>query len=357
MKDQYQLVETRLQEKLENGTTRCHLCLWRCKISHGQRGFCQAHVNRHGTLYNLSYGILSSIDIDFIEEKPVRHYRPGTKVMSVGSYGCSFRCGGCHNLNISWGVSVLDDLARGQSKEAWVPPQQLVDAAIRAGVQGIAFTYSEPAVWLEYVLDVCELAHQAGLYTVYVSNSFVTDEALALLAGQVDVLCSDIKSLRDDFYTEICRPAKVEQVLASIKKAHDLGIHVETRTNIIPGKNDDPQEHYKIACWIRNNLGADSPWHITRFFPAYKLSDVPKTPEYMLFDAEAEAKRAGLKHVYVYNDKGCDCATENKPVEVYLNSSAEALHQIKHCAASCCGEQGVLLKKYEEQQLEVNNDK
>ncbi len=357
MKDQYQLVETRLQEKLENGTTRCHLCLWRCKISHGQRGFCQAHVNRHGTLYNLSYGILSSIDIDFIEEKPVRHYRPGTKVMSVGSYGCSFRCGGCHNLDISWGVSVLDDLARGQSKEAWVPPQQLVDAAIRAGVQGIAFTYSEPAVWLEYVLDVCELAHQAGLYTVYVSNSFVTDEALALLAGQVDVLCSDIKSLRDDFYTEICRPAKVEQVLASIKKAHDLGIHVETRTNIIPGKNDDPQEHYKIACWIRNNLGADSPWHITRFFPAYKLSDVPKTPEYMLFDAEAEAKRAGLKHVYVYNDKGCDCATENKPVEVFLNSSAEALHQIKHCAASCCGEQGVLLKKYEEQQLEVNNDK
>ena len=357
MKDQYQLIETRLQEKLENGTTRCHLCLWRCKISHGQRGFCQAHVNRHGTLYNLSYGILSSIDIDFIEEKPVRHYRPGTKVMSVGSYGCSFRCGGCHNLDISWGVSVLDDLARGQSTEAWVPPQQLVDAARRAGVQGIAFTYSEPAVWLEYVLDVCELAHQAGLYTVYVSNSFVTDEALALLAGQVDVLCSDIKSLRDDFYAEICRPAKVEQVLASIKKAHDLGIHVETRTNIIPGKNDDPQEHYKIACWIRDNLGADSPWHITRFFPAYKLSDVPKTPEYMLFDAEAEAKRAGLKHVYVYNDKGCDCATENKPVEVYLNSSAEALHQIKHCAASCCGEQGVLLKKYEEQQLEVNNDK
>lgn len=115
MSEQYQLVETRLQEKLENGTTRCNLCLWRCKIGHGQCGFCQAHVNRNGTLYNLSYGILSSIDIDFIEEKPVKHYRPGTKVMSVGSYGCSFRCGGCHNLEISWGVETLDDLAKGKS--------------------------------------------------------------------------------------------------------------------------------------------------------------------------------------------------------------------------------------------------
>lgn len=348
--EKYQLIETRLQEKLDNGTTRCNLCLWRCKIGHGQRGFCQAHVNRNGTLYNLSYGILSSIDIDFIEEKPVKHYRPGSKVMSVGSYGCSFRCGGCHNLDISWGVEALDDLAKGQSKEVWVAPQKLVDSALRAGVQGIAFTYSEPAVWLEYVLDVCELAHQAGLYTVYVSNSFVTDEALELIAGKIDVLCSDIKSMSDDFYADICRPAKVEQVLASIKKAHDLGIHVETRTNIIPGKNDEPEEHYRIACWIRDNLGADSPWHITRFFPAYKLSDVPPTPEYMLFDAEAQAKRAGLKRVYVYNDKGCDCATENKPIEVYLNSTAEELHQIKQCAASCCGDEGILLKKYENEE-------
>ncbi|MCK5262254.1 MAG: AmmeMemoRadiSam system radical SAM enzyme [Gammaproteobacteria bacterium] len=344
---QYQLIETRLQEKLDNGTTRCNLCLWRCKIGHGQRGFCQAHVNRNGTLYNLSYGIISSIDIDPIEDKPVKHYRPGTKVMSVGSYGCSFRCGGCHNLEISWGVEALDDLAKGESKEAWVPPQDLVDAAVRADVQGIAFTYSEPAVWLEYVLDVCQLAHEAGLYTVYVSNSFITDEALELVAPHIDVMCSDIKSMRDDFYAEICKPAKVDQILQSIKKAQQLGIHVETRTNIIPGKNDSPEEHYQIACWIRDNLGADSPWHITRFFPAYKLSDVPATPENMLLQAREQAERAGLKNIYVYNDKGCDCAEENRSVEFYLNSSAEELHQTKKCAASCCGDEGVLLKKYE----------
>jgi pyruvate formate lyase activating enzyme len=244
-------------------------------------------------------------------------------------------------------VSALDDLAKGESKEAWVPPQALVDAALRAGVEGIAFTYSEPAVWLEYVLDVCELAHAAGLYTVYVSNSFITDEALELIAPHIDVLCSDIKSMSDDFYKDICKSAKVKDVLHSIKKAQQLGIHVETRTNIIPGKNDSAEEHYKIACWVRDNLGSDSPWHITRFFPAYKLSDVPATPEIMLFQARDEAVRAGLNNIYVYNDKGCDCADENLTVEFYLSSSAEAVHQTKKCAADCCGDDGVLLKKYE----------
>ncbi len=353
---QYQLVETRLQEKLSNGTTRCNLCLWRCKIGHGQRGFCQAHVNRNGTLYNLSYGILSSIDIDPIEDKPVKHYRPGTRVMSVGSYGCSFRCGGCHNLDISWGVKALDELARGESHEAWVPPESLVDTALRAGVQGIAFTYSEPAVWLEYIIDTAKLAHEAGLYTVYVSNSFVTDEALEMVAPHLDVLCSDIKSMRDDFYKEICRPATVEQVLGSIKKAQQLGIHVETRTNIIPGKNDDPQEHYEIACWVRDNLGKDSPWHITKFFPAYKLSDVPPTPAATMLEAEKQAQRAGLENIYVYNDVGCDCATENKPVEFYLDSNADDMHQIKKCAADCCGDEGVLLKKYESESSLSNKE-
>lgn len=348
---QYQLVKTRLQEPLTNGTTRCHLCEWRCKLKHGQRGFCQTHVNRNGTLYNLSYGILSSIAIDAIEAKPVKHFRPGSQVMSVGSYGCSFRCGGCHNLEISWGTEALDELARGQSKKAWVSPQALVDCAVRAGVQGIAFTYSEPAVWLEYVIDVSELAHAAGLYTVSVSNSYITEQALQLVAPHIDVLCSDIKSLSDDFYRDICRPAKVEQILNTIKTAHDLGIHVETRTNIIPGKNDSAEEHYRIACWIRDNLGADSPWHITRFFPAYKLSHLPATPQHSLLAARDAAIRAGLNHVYVYDDKGCDCAGENQPIEFYLNASADEIHQVKKCAASCCGDEGILLKKYEQKPL------
>jgi pyruvate formate lyase activating enzyme len=346
--DQYQLVETQLQEQLDNGITRCNLCLWRCKISHGQRGFCQAHVNRNGTLYNLSYGILSAIDIDKIEDKPVKHYRPGTKVMSVGSYGCSFRCDGCHNLEISWGVEALDDLAKGQSTKAWVTPKSLVETAVKAGVEGIAFTYSEPAVWLEYVIDVAKLAHEAGLYTLYVSNSYITDEALELVAPHIDVMCSDIKSMRDDFYQDICKPATVKQVLDSIKKAHDLGIHVETRTNIIPTKNDNPDEYYNIACWVRDNLGKDSPWHITRFFPAYNLSHLPATPETAMKEAQEAAKRAGLTNVYVYTDVGCDCADENKPVEFYLNSSVDEINKVNKCAASCCGDEGILVKKYEE---------
>ena len=344
----YQLVETRLQERLPGGVTRCHLCHWRCKLVHGQRGFCQAHVNRHGVLYNLSYGILSAIELGPIEAKPVRHYRPGTRVLSVGSYGCNFRCGGCHNLEISWGVTALDALARGESTAAYCPPEALVAAAQRHGAQGIAFTYSEPAVWLEYVLDVSRAARAAGLYTVYVSNSFVTDEALELMAPWVDVLCSDIKSLEAAFYQEICPVASVEQVLGTLARAQALGIHVETRTNIIPGKNDDPAMLADIAGWIREHLGAGSPWHITRFFPAYKLAHLPATPTETLEAARRAGLAAGLRHVYVYDDKGCDCARENLPVAAWLDQDPEALHAVKKCAASCCGQEGVLLKKYEQ---------
>ena len=346
-KQSYRLVETTLQEKHADGTTSCHLCLWHCKLKHGQRGFCQAHVNRHGTLYNLSYGVISAIDIGMIEDKPVKHYQPGTRIMSIGSYGCNFRCGGCHNLEISWGVTALDDLAKGQSTSAWVPPEELVAAALKHGVQGIAFTYSEPAVWLEYVIDVSRLAHEAGLYTVYVSNSFVTDEALELMAPYVDVLCSDIKSLSDEFYHDICPTAKVEQVLGSIKKAKELGIHVETRTNIIPGKNDSIEELRGIAEWIAENLGTESPWHITRFFPAYQLSDLPATPSEIMWQAHAAAQKAGLVNSYVYDDKGCDCAETNLPISDYLEGDAVTLETKLQCAASCCGDEGVLLKKYE----------
>lgn len=344
----YRLQPTRLQEQMPDGTTRCNLCLWHCRLRHGQRGFCQAHVNRHGTLYNLSYGMLSAIDVAPIERKPVRHYRPGTRVMSIGSYGCSFRCGGCHNLEISWGVTALDAMARGESTDAYVSPQQMVETALRHGVQGIAFTYSEPAVWLEYVLDVAQLAHEQGLYTVYVSNSFVTDEALEELAPHIDVLCSDIKSLDEAFYQDICGKAKVADILHAIERAQRLGIHVETRTNIIPTRNDDPQMLREIAEWIREHLGADSPWHITRFFPAYKLSHLPVTESRVLYEVQHIAHEAGLQHVYVYDDKGCDCAQENLPLERYLDSAPEDLHQVKKCVASCCGEDGILLKKYEQ---------
>ncbi len=343
----YQLVETMLQDRQADGTTRCNLCLWRCRLSHGQRGFCQAHVNRNGILYNLSYGIISALDVDNIEDKPVKHFRPGTKVLSVGSYGCSFRCDGCHNLDISWGVTALDELARGESTAAYVTAEQLVETALRFKVQGIAFTYSEPAVWLEYIVDVAKIAKQKGLYILYVSNSYVTDEALEAVAPYIDVLCSDIKSLDDDFYKNICQKSSVAEVLHSIKKAHELGIHVETRTNIIPTKNDNPEMLTNIARWIKDNLGDDAPWHITKFFPAYKLSHLEQTPSFIMQQTLEAAKEVGLKHVYKYDDKGCDCATDNLPISAFLQGDAASIHAVKKCAASCCGEEGVLLKKYE----------
>jgi pyruvate formate lyase activating enzyme len=349
MTENYQLIETRLQTQLDNGDAVCNLCLWRCRLRHGQRGYCQAHVNRSGTLYNLSYGIISAIDVDAIESKPVYHYRPGTKVMSIGSYGCNFRCKGCHNLEISWGVQALDKLARGESTDAWVTPEEIVEVALKHGVQGIAFTYSEPAVWMEYVIDVSRMAHAAGLYTVYVSNSYVTDEALEEVAPHIDVRCSDIKSLSDEFYKDICPVSTVDQVLASIKKAYDLGIHVETRTNVIPGKNDDPVELERIAQWVYDNLGADSPWHVTKFFPAYQLSHVPETPHEIIHTAAEQGKAIGLKHVYAHTDISCDCASENATVADWLGKPAEEVLQINKCAASCCGDEGILVKKFEKE--------
>jgi pyruvate formate lyase activating enzyme len=182
---------------------------------------------------------------------------------------------------------------------------------------------------------------------VYVSNSFVTDEALELMAPYMDVLCSDIKSLDDAFYHEICPKADVGQVLASIRKAHQLGIHVETRTNIIPGKNDDSAMMKNIAQWIKDNLGEDSPWHITKFFPAFQLAHLPATPSEALHEAYNAARAAGLNNVYMYDDKGCDCATENLPVASYLSGNPDDIYQVKKCSASCCGDEGILLKKYE----------
>lgn len=344
----YRLVPTRIQSRLSNGSVLCGLCLWQCKLVHGQRGFCQAHVNRNGTLYNLSYGIISALAVDDIESKPIKHFRPGTKVLSVGSYGCNFRCQGCHNLEISWGVEALDELARGESRAVYVSPDDLIAAAKRLEVDGIAFTYSEPAVWLEYVLDVAELAKANGLYTVYVSNSFVTSEALQLLAPCMDVLCSDIKSMDNQFYRELCAVGNADQVLKSIIQAHESGIHVETRTNIIPTKNDDMDNIRSIAKWILKYLGQDSPWHITRFFPAYHLSHLPETQEELMWRAHDMASEVGLNNVYVYSDKGCDCAQDNLPIAELLQSDTNALSQVKKCSADCCGDEGVLLKKYEQ---------
>jgi pyruvate formate lyase activating enzyme len=347
MPENYQLVETQLQQPLENGDVVCNLCLWRCRLRHGQRGYCQAHVNRNGTLYNLSYGIVSAIEVESIRNKPVYHYRPDSQIMSIGSYGCNFRCKGCHNLEISWGVEALDKLARGQSREAFITPSQMIETALKHGVDGIAFTYSEPAVWLEYVLDVSKLAHEAGLFTVYVSNSFVTDEALELMAPHIDVLCSDIKSLSAEFYHDICPVSTVDQVLGSIRRAAELGIHVETRTNVIPTKNDNIEELAGIAEWIRDNLGADSPWHVTKFYPAYQLSHLPATENAIIDQASEAGRAAGLINVYGHTDISCDCATENAPVSAWMELDVDALNTVKACAAPCCGDEGILVKKFE----------
>jgi len=153
--------------------------------------------------------------------------------------------------------------------------------------------------------------------------------------------------LSAEFYKDICPVSTVDQVLGSIKKARELGIHVETRTNVIPGKNDDPRELKAIAEWIRDNLGADSPWHVTKFFPAYQLSHLPATPDAIIDKAAVTGRNIGLQYVYAHTDISCDCASENMPVSAWLDMDAEALNEVNKCAASCCGDEGILVKKFE----------
>jgi len=162
-------------------------------------------------------------------------------------------------------------------------------------------------------------------------------------------LCSDIKSLSDEFYQDVCPTSHVNEVLASIKKAHELGMHVETRTNVIPGKNDDPDELKCIAEWIRDNLGEESPWHVTKFFPAYQLSHVPETPHEIIESAAEQAKAVGLKNVYAHTDISCDCASENATVDDWLGKAPEEVNQVNKCSASCCGSEGIVVKKFEKE--------
>ena len=174
----------------------------------------------------------------------------------------------------------------------------------------------------------------------------MTDEALMQLAGRIDVLCSDIKSMEDQFYRNICGKAEVQHVLHGIEQAQELGIHVETRTNVIPGLNDDAENLLRIAHWIRDHLGPDSPWHITRFYPAYQLSHIEPTPLKTLNETRQQALIAGLTRVYTYGDKGCDCATDNAPIEQILPGWKQ-LQAVNKCSQDCCGDEGILLKKYE----------
>jgi len=289
-----------LYDTLPDNEVRCRVCPHLCRIKPGKAGICRARVNRDGKLYSLTYGLVSSVAADPIEKKPLFHFFPGTTVLSLGTLGCNLACRGCQN----WQISQADATAGlGDLRE--LPVTNLPVLAEHNGCAGIAWTYNEPTIWLEYVLDGARVAHDHGLYTVMVTNGYITEEALDVVAPHIDAYRVDVKGFSDAFYRDFCRVKAFAPVLAAAERAKQVhGCHVEIVTNVVPTMNDDDQTLRAIAEWIVAKLGADTPWHVTRFIPYLELSHLPATPIKTLERAAAIGHEAGLQFVYIGNVPG-----------------------------------------------------
>jgi pyruvate formate lyase activating enzyme len=286
--------------RLEGDRVHCHLCPHSCRIADGHRGVCGVRENRGGTLYAMTYGEVSSIAVDPIEKKPVFHYHPGSTVLSLGSVGCTMRCEHCQNWQISRSKpGEHDGVADGLSH---IEPAAVVDLAEKHGSLGVAFTYNEPVVWIEFVLDAAKAAKAAGLYTVMVTNGFITREGLDLIGPYIDVWRVDVKGFSDATVKGLCKVPSVEPILAQAERARNMWhMHVEVVTNVIPTINDDEEQLRGIAHWIREKLGPETPWHVTRFFPYLELSHLPPTPLPTLLRAREIGREEGLEFVYLGN--------------------------------------------------------
>jgi pyruvate formate lyase activating enzyme len=274
--------------------------VWRCRIPTGEVGRCRTRANIGGRLFSLVYGAVASLSINPIEKKPVYHYLPGTRWLSVGTFGCNFLCPGCQN----WGLAHADPRISLESAQ-FTSPEDLVERASLASCVGISWTFNEPAVWLEYVVQGANLARTRGLRTNVVTNGSFSADALDMLAPCLDVYRVDIKGFTAEAYRLLTGRDCLPDVLDSTRRARrHWGLHVEVVTNVTPGVNDDPEELRSLASWIRDELGQEIPWHLTRFHPTHQLSDVPLTPVGQLEEARAAAMAAGLRYVYLGNVPG-----------------------------------------------------
>lgn len=290
--------EAMLWESLGEGRIRCNLCAHRCIIPPGRRGICMVRENRDGTLYTLVYGRLVAVAVDPIEKKPLFHFLPGADALSIATVGCNFRCEFCQNYHIS--QYPRDHGGRIFGDE--VSPEEVVSQAERSGSRVIAYTYTEPTVFFEMAYETARLAHARGIKNVFVTNGYMTREALEEISPYLDGANVDLKAFREETYRRHMG-ATLQPVLDTIEGMYQRGIWVEVTTLIIPGLNDSEEELRWIAEFIRG-ISPDIPWHISRFFPSYRMQDRPPTPVSTLFRAYEIGKEVGLNHVYLGNLPG-----------------------------------------------------
>jgi len=286
------------QEAREQKKVQCSLCSHRCLITPGKRGICGVRENQDGVLYSLVYDKVIARNIDPIEKKPLFHFLPGSTSYSIATPGCNFRCKHCQNADISQLPQDRGGLILGEE----VTPGAIVDAAIKYRCLSISYTYTEPTIYFELAYDTAKLAAKAGIKNVFVTNGYITPEALKVIQPYLHAANIDLKGYADDFYKNICG-ARLQHVLDAIRLYKELGIWIEITTLVIPGHNDSDEQLSGIAQFIKST-GEEIPWHVSRFHPTYKLTDQPPTSPETLKRARHIGLKAGLRYVYEGNIPG-----------------------------------------------------
>jgi pyruvate formate lyase activating enzyme len=285
-----------LWESISGKNVKCSVCPRRCTIAPGKRGFCRVRENRDGTLYTLVYGLLTALAVDPIEKKPLFNFWPGSSSLSISTVSCNFRCPWCQNWSIS--QTSPEEVVTDEKKS-----EEIVRLARRYGCKSISYTYNEPTIWFEYVLETSRAAKEQGILNVLVTNGYITKEAVDALAPYVDAANVDVKGFTEEFYQEYCM-GSLKDVLAATEHMHGKGMHVETTNLIIPKLNDSFDDIKKMCEWHKETLGVDTPIHFSRFYPQYKMTDIPVTPVETLISARKVAKETGLNYVYIGNVPG-----------------------------------------------------
>jgi pyruvate formate lyase activating enzyme len=293
------MMEAYLYEPQKELTVKCNLCSHRCLVRPNKRGICNVRENRNGMLSTLVYGKLIAQHVDPIEKKPLFHLLPGSRSYSIATVGCNFKCLFCQNADIAQMPSDRSGMIVGDP----VSPEAVVAAAVQTGCRSISYTYTEPTVYFEFAHDTAKIAHEKGLLNVFVTNGYMTPEALRMISPYLDAANVDLKSFSDNYYNKYCgaRLSPVQETLILMKS---LNILVEITTLLVTGLNDEKTELESLARFIVESLGPETPWHISRFHPTYKLTDRPPTPLKSLTTARDIGLAAGLKYVYLGNVPG-----------------------------------------------------
>jgi pyruvate formate lyase activating enzyme len=327
--------EASFYEKDKDRKVHCVLCRHHCTIADGASGICNVRINKDGALYTLVYGLPCAFHVDPIEKKPLYHFFPSSKAFSIATAGCNFRCAHCQNHEIS-----QMPLSAGQITGEKMDPYEAVGFTEKAGCKSISYTYTEPTIFFEYAFDMAKLARERGICNTFVTNGYIEEAPLKAISPFLDAANIDLKGFSESFYKKICG-AELSKVLDTIRLYKSLGIWIEITTLVIPGYNDKEEELRGIARFIKGDLGVETPWHVSAFYPTYKLLDAKRTPAKTIERARQIGLEEGLRYVYAGNIPGLAgehtyCATcKNAVIKRYGYDIRE--YHIKEGACAFCG--------------------